>query len=246
LLVERVKLQGAPKEEKANDDLQAKKSIRDRELDRQRELEKDIANCVITAPRDGVVVYYVPEQQRGQPPIVAQGEPVRENQRLMSIVDLTKMAVSARVPEAAIAKVRPGQKVKVLVDALPGRTFAGKVTEVATAASQADFLFRGVKDYQTTITLDGENKDLKPGLSAETTIIIGDQPNCLRLPAPAVLGKGKGTFCYVLTGKELHVRKITVGLSDANLVEITNGLKEGELVLRDPSAVIGRLLEKLP
>jgi hypothetical protein len=42
------------------------------------------------------------------------------------------------------------------------------------------------------------------------------------------------------------VRDITVGLNDGKLVEITKGLKEGELVLRDPSAAVGRVTEKLP
>jgi RND family efflux transporter MFP subunit len=244
LLLERVKLQGLPKLEKATDLLDAKKSACNAEWDRLRAIEKDITNCVMTAPQDGVAVYYVPERKDLLP--IAVGEPVREGQKLLSISDLKQMAVSTRVPESLIASVRVGQAAKIQVDAFPNRTYAGKVSKVANVARQADWLKTGAKLYMVMISIDGENKALKPGMSAETTIVIGEQADCLRVPAMAVLGKGKETFCYVLAANELHVRKVTVGLSDGKLVEILTGLKNGDQVLRDPSAAIQRLNDALP
>jgi HlyD family secretion protein len=258
LLVERVKLQGPPKLDKASDLWNARKSDCQREQDRQCAIEKNIANCVMTAPRDDVVSYCIPEQARfgsssgstsssnsGQQAIVAVGQSVQEGQKLLWISDLKRMAVLTPVHESLIHKVHAGQPVKVRVDAYPGRTFAGKVTEGATRASQADWLRSGTKVYLVMISIDGENKDLKPGMSAEPTILIGEQPNCLRVPASAALGKGTATFCYVLAGNELHVRNVTIGLSDGKLAEVQGGLKEGDLVLRDPSVAIERLTDSL-
>ena len=87
----------------------AKKSIYDQELDRLRDLEKDEKFYTMYAPQDGMVVYFIPEQARfgqgGQQSTVAQGESVREGQKLMSIPNLNKMLVNARIHEAMISKV---------------------------------------------------------------------------------------------------------------------------------------------
>jgi RND family efflux transporter MFP subunit len=246
LLLERVKLQGPAKLEKASDLLEAKKSAASAEHDRLREMEKSITNFLITAPRDGVVAYYVSSERAAQQaPIIAQGEPVREGQKLLRISDLKQMAVSTRVDESLVRSVRAGQAAKIRVDAFPGRTLAGKVSAVAKLADHAQFLHTGAKSYNVMVSIDGENKDLKPGMTAEVTITTGEEANALRLPATAVLGKGKEAFCYVLAGNELQVRKVILGLQDGKFAEIRSGLQEEDRILRDPSAAIGRLNDSL-
>lgn len=98
------------KMEKAYTDELAKRAIYDQEVDRLRELEKDEKWYRMVSPQDGMVVYYVPEQSRSgsgsQQSVVAQGEPVREGQKLMRIPNLNKMMVNARVHEAMVSKVR--------------------------------------------------------------------------------------------------------------------------------------------
>ena len=150
------------------------------------------------------------------------------------------MAVRANVPEAEIAKIRFGQKVAVRVDAFPGRILTGKVNFVATFGND-NFRTSDARLFQVVIAIDGEQKgDLKPGMSGEVAIAVGEQAKCLRLPNSAILGKGKDAFCFVRIGAELHVRKIGVGLSDGKLTEIQSGLKDNEPVLRDPAAVVAR------
>jgi RND family efflux transporter MFP subunit len=242
LLVEKTKLQGPPREEKASDILDVKKRDHGIERDKQTGLETDIANCVLTAPRDGIVVYYFPDQLRGmQAPITAQGEPVRAGQKLMTMPELSKMALQVNIHESEIYRVRAGQKAKVRVDAFPGQTHTGTVSQIATAPSHRQFFADNLKVYAVTIALDGESKGLLPGMSGEAAITIGEKASCLRLPASAVLGKGKEQYCYVLTDKEVQVRKVTTGVSDGKLVEITAGLKDNEPVLRDPGAAAKRL-----
>ena len=93
----------------------AKKSIYDQEVDRLRDMERDEKFYVMTAPQDGLVVYFVSEQTKGfsgaQQSTVAQGEPVRESQKLMRIPNLHKMLVNTRVHEAMISKVK-GEVIK--------------------------------------------------------------------------------------------------------------------------------------
>jgi HlyD family secretion protein len=98
------------KMEKAYSDEASKRSIYDQELDRLRDLEKDEKWYRMVSPQDGMVVYYVPEQSRSgsgsQQSVVAQGEPVREGQKLMRIPNLNRMMVNARVHEAMVSKLR--------------------------------------------------------------------------------------------------------------------------------------------
>jgi HlyD family secretion protein len=100
----RVKAQALAKKVQADADLDAKKKIHEQEKARYADLEEEIRKCHIRAPQDGLVVYYIPESTRfgtsSQQSIVAQGEPVREGQKLMRIPNLKKMQVSVRVHEA--------------------------------------------------------------------------------------------------------------------------------------------------
>jgi HlyD family secretion protein len=101
--------QADPKMEKATADETARKAIYDQELDRLHELEKEEKYYRINSPQDGMVVYYVAESSRNQTgsqnSIIAQGEPVREGQKLIRIPNLNKMLVNTRVHEAMVSKV---------------------------------------------------------------------------------------------------------------------------------------------
>src|SRR5439155_21214858 len=72
-----------------------------------------IRKCLIYAPQDGIVVYYVPEQSRmgmgNKQSVIAQGETVSEGQKLMQIPDLSKMIVNTKIHEAMVARVRGEQ-----------------------------------------------------------------------------------------------------------------------------------------
>jgi RND family efflux transporter MFP subunit len=207
-----------------------------------RELKAELAKCVLTAPFDGFAVYYVPEVSRfGSPPaVVAPGEPVREGQKLVRVVDLRRMVVTTRVPESQVSSVRVGQAVQVRVDAFPRQVLKGKVAQVATIASQDNWARADVKVYPATIALDENRLGLKPGMSAEVRIATGERKGVLVVPARAVLGIGRGRHCYVNTGKELVEREVVTGARDATKVEITAGLQEGDTVLVEPFAVIAR------
>jgi multidrug efflux pump subunit AcrA (membrane-fusion protein) len=212
-----------------------------RELELLRGLENDIANCVMTAPRDGIVVYFVPERGFGAGRTAAvEGEPVRELQKFLWIYDPKRMTIRANVQEGEINKVRFGQTAHVRVDAFPGRILMGRVDFVANIANQAEL--PAIKFYTVIVTIGGEQKgEFRPGMTSEVAITVAEQANCLRLPASAVVDKGKDAFCYVRIGNELHVRKIVAGVSDGKLVEIREGVSEGEVVVRDP----GRLPNSL-
>ena len=108
--LERANLQAKGVEIKADVDRTTKKSKYLQEKARYEEIEDEIRKCVIKAPQDGMVVYYVPEQARygsgSKQSIIAQGESVSEGQKLMRIPDLTHMLVNTKVHEAMVSRVK--------------------------------------------------------------------------------------------------------------------------------------------
>ncbi len=107
--LKRVDIQAKSKMEQKRADEVAKRAIYDQEDERLRDLMKEEKFYKIPAPQDGLIVYYIPEQARfgggSQQATVAQGEPVREGQKLIRIPNLSKMMVNARVHEALVSKL---------------------------------------------------------------------------------------------------------------------------------------------
>jgi len=226
------------------------KSLWEQEVTHYEDILEEIKKCKIYTPQDGLVVYYVPEQARGgggsQQSIVAQGEPVREGQKLMQIPDLKHMLVNTKVHEALVLRVHAGQKATIRVDSFGGRTLHGTVDSVANVAAQTDFFAADVKVYITKVSInpeDIEGLDLKPGMSAEVTITIEDAlEHVLTVPIQSIVGgsemEGKRAV-VVMTPEGPQKRDVVVGLSNDKIAEIKEGLQEGDEVVENPKAVLG-------
>jgi HlyD family secretion protein len=257
-LLVRVQSQSRAKESSAVTDCEAKKSVYEMERDRYRDYQEEVRKCKLYAPQDGLVVYYISEQSRfgagSQNAIVAQGEPVREGQKLMRIPDLNKMLVNTKVHEAQVSRLRgeerdasgnllyPGMPAHVRLDSYPDRVLRGHVKSVATVASQQDFFSADVKVYQTMVAIDETIEGMKPGMSAEVTILVdtSDQPT-LVVPTEAILGSvatGNKRQCFVMTPDGLEERDIVVGLTNEKMAEIRSGLKEGDQVVLNPKGLV--------
>ena len=106
----RVKLQAVAKEVQAESDRLAKKSVYLQEQDKYEDIEEQIRKCIIPSPQDGMVVYFVSDQSRygsgSSQSIIAQGEPVKEGQKLMRIPDLRRMLVNTKVHEALVSRIK--------------------------------------------------------------------------------------------------------------------------------------------
>lgn len=157
--------------------------------------------------------------------------------------DLTKMQVEASVDEADIGKVKRGQEVHFTVDAFPAVTFTGTVQEVRIAP----ITVQNVVTYQVVARVDNRGLKLKPGMTANVSIVLAEKSNVLMVPNAALRfrpvekdkGRGpqKGPGVWVLEqGKPKRV-PVTIGDSDGNYTELVSGdLKEGQnVILEAPS-----------
>ncbi|HEV3443374.1 MAG TPA: hypothetical protein VG099_01970 [Gemmataceae bacterium] len=250
--LDRAQAQARAKEVTTRSDRDSKKSVFDQESAKQKDLEEEIRKCKIFAPQDGLVVYYVPEQTRGgfgaQQSVVAQGEPVREGQKLMRIPNLKRMMVNTKVHEALVSNVRGevrdgdgkvifgGQPARVRVDAYNERDLKAHVKSVATVAAQSDWMSADVKMYVTMVTLDEAVEGLKPGMSAEVNVLVDKTTNDVFIvPVQALMGSpamGKKRVCWTKTPEGgYEQREVEVGASNEKEAEIRSGLKEGEQVV---------------
>jgi multidrug resistance efflux pump len=247
LAVKTVDSQAKAKEAQARSIREAKKSVWAQAVSQYKDLEEEIKKCKIYAKQDGMVVYYIPEQARGgggtQQSIVAQGEPVREGQKLMQIPDLKRMMVNTKVHEALVSRVKAGQPARIRVDSFPDNILKGKIDSVATVSSSQDFFSSDVKVYATKVRIQGHAENLKPGMSAEVTITVGATlENILTVPIQAIVGGvelGKQRKCFVLTPDGPQERDIVIGESNERMAEVKEGLHEGDDVVLNPRALIG-------
>jgi HlyD family secretion protein len=250
--LERTKSQAKSKEIKDRTDREAKKSVWEQESSHHNDILDEIKKCKVYAPQDGMVVYYIPEQARfgggSQQSIVAQGEPVREGQKLMQIPDLKHMLVNTKVHEALVTRVHPGQPALIRIDSTSGRQLHGHVESVATVAAQQDWMAADVKVYTTKVAIDADEieklkLELKPGMSAEVTIIVADAlTHVLTVPIQAVVGGselGSKRTILVMTPDGPKERDVVVGASNEKVAEVKEGLSEGDEVVLNPKAVLG-------
>jgi multidrug efflux pump subunit AcrA (membrane-fusion protein) len=218
------------------------KSVLAAEESKQSDLEEDIENCTIKAPRDGMVVYHVDERNRfggSQSNVIAIGESVRESQSIMRIPDLRQMQVRVKVHEGLISRLQEGLPAQIKIAGVE-QPMKGNVRTVSSVASSTDWMSSDVKVYPTTVLIDTDSvptgTDLKPQMSAEVTILIRELEDVLRLPVHAVLENNGRKFCYVRTPDGIEKRILATGLNNTKFVEV----KEGDV----PKGIIVREGEK--
>jgi len=152
--------------------------------------------------------------------------------------DLTKMQIDTNVDEADIGKIKVEQPVEFTVDAYPDTTFMGKVSEVRNAPTT----IQNVVTYNVVVKVDNPELQLKPGMTANVSLVLADKKGVLRIHNAALrfrpVEKGKeasaqkGPGVWVLENKKPKRISVVLGITDGNYTEIlTTDLKEGDEII---------------
>jgi len=129
------------------------------------------------------------------------------------------------VPEDAVEYIHEGADVNVQVDALH-RSFAGKVVRFTRNVSL------DTRTMETEIDVPNKDLSLTPGMYANTTLELERKVNVLTIPVQAVLRNGDQSSVLVLDSQNhVHPRKVALGLQGSTLVEVKEGLAEGDRVI---------------
>ena len=140
--------------------------------------------------------------------------------------DTAKITLS--VDEADILSVHEGQAATITLDAFANQTFEGTVTRVSQTATGGG----GSAKYTVEITFD-RDENMFIGMSASAEIFVADAENVLTIPMLALQQHGDQTFVYTGVDEEGNLigdTEVTTGVSDGTLVEIVDGLSEGDVV----------------
>lgn len=136
----------------------------------------DLDHCTITSPIDGIVISR--NVDVGQTVAASLQAPV-----IFAIAnDLSKMQIDANVAEADVGAVAVDQNVEFTVDAFPSRTFPGKVTQVRNAP----ITVQNVVTYDTVIGVSNPEQRLKPGMTANVSIVAAHRDDTLKIPNSAL------------------------------------------------------------
>jgi HlyD family secretion protein len=188
-----------------------------------RSIQKKIDSSTIASPIDGTVIDIN----------VREGEMVSVGETLVTVADLKTMKAVIPVNEVDIPKVKPGQKAIAKLDAFPGQEFTGTVV----STSQKETIAENVVTYETIIYLDNAQGLLRSGMTVDVEILCQSKENVLVIPFTALQEEGGKTYVLVKKGeKDTEKRPVEVGLRSETMVEIVEGLKEGEEVV----AALGR------
>lgn len=214
------------------------------EEDHLKHLELQLTRCVVYAPTNGMVIYANDDRSRwGSPdPDIYEGAVVRERQALVRLPDLKSMQVRTTVHESKVNQIRSGLPARIVIQ---GKEFPGHVVGVANQPESQSFLSANVKEYATTVAIDDPPSDLKPGMTAQVEILIAEIKDAITLPVTAVVEKTSGFKCYVKTGKGYEERDLKIGRTNDTYIEIQDGVKEGDVVVRNPRAVIPAAREEV-
>jgi len=247
----RTEASGKAAVEKAQNDLEAAQVTERLEKSTLDRLKRQLDNCVVKAPQDGILVY-AKDRWYDDSARIRAGAVVYFRQGLFSLPDLSQLQMKVKVHEAMVKKVKKGLKAEVRFDAYAGHVLRGTVQSVATMASNEGFFDRSVKEYETIVKIDEvpAEASLKPGFSGEVRIEVTNLPNILVVPVQAVGQKDRLHRCYVVHGKSVEPREVELGDNNDKFVEVKSGLSEGEKVALDARARIAAELkasgEKLP
>ena len=170
-------------------------------------LRKQIANCTVRAPQDGVVVYA--NRSRWWPLPLEPGTPVYEGQSLFLIPDLSRMEVNVSVHESMGPRVRAGMKANVRIASRPDRVIGGTVAaiEILSTPNWKEW-DDNVRHFLVRVKLDSTPASALPFMSATVEIDTGHVSNALVIPVEALAVADGRQSCYVVTADGLERRPI--------------------------------------
>ena len=201
--------------------------------------EVNLEYTIIKSPVDGIVISR--NVDTGQTVAASFQTPT-----LFTIArDLTKMQVNTNVDEADIGAVKIGQEAAFTVDAYPELVFRGAVSQIRNAP----IIVQNVVTYDVIIEVANKNLELKPGMTANVSIITSSRDNALKMPNAALRFKPdgeinkktvkqeKGAKVWLLQNGQIKPVAVKTGISDGSYTEVVEGeLKEGDMVVVESSA----------
>jgi membrane fusion protein, multidrug efflux system len=170
--------------------------------------------------------------------LVSLGDYVREGQDIVNIEEIDPLKLDFRVPEIFLKDVAQGQELQLTFDAIPNKTFVGKVFAINPLVDASG------RAVVVRATVRNTDVSLRPGMFARVSLITNQQQQGLTIPEQALIPVGDDFFVFKIAESRANRTKVDIGQRRTGFVEITKGLLKDDLVviagqpkLRDGSSV---------
>lgn len=199
-------------------------------------LEGQLTKAVIKAKQPGMVVYFKENSRFGSSGTpISEGTLVRESQTIIQLPDLNQMQAKVPIHESKVEQVKAGMRASLKV---LDRSLQGTVMSVGNQPEQKSWGQSAVKEYPAFVRIDSDVGNLKPGMTADVEILISDTKDVLTVPVAAVVDQSGSQFCWVQTPSGPERRPLKLGATNDKMVEVKDGVSEGDAVILNPRAVV--------
>ncbi|MGE0882176.1 MAG: efflux RND transporter periplasmic adaptor subunit [Blastocatellales bacterium] len=144
--------------------------------------------------------------------------------RIVSLVKINPLRLRADIPESFAAAVQKGQTMTLTVEAFPGRTFSGRVVRIGPSLNEQ------TRALTVEAEVNNSGNQLRPGMFAKSQLITSSNAPAIMIPARAVQTIAGLSKIFVVGNGKVTERLVKTGQTDGDLMEIVEGLKEGEAV----------------
>lgn len=191
---------------------------------------KQLENCTVTAPSDGVVVYR-PLSVGGEYRTARVGDSLFKNQPFMILPDMRDLIVDCQVPEAELARVSLGAEVTITPLSFPELKLRGRVESIGSMATMMMDRPGWQRYFRAVIGLQDADPRLRSGMSVQAQVMSYQNANALLIPRSAVRMKDDAPYCLRLRGRDQVPQPLKLGWADLRNFEVLSGLEAGDTVL---------------
>jgi RND family efflux transporter MFP subunit len=221
----------------ATSDLASKQQKRDQAAFQVALDERSLESLTLRAPLDGVVALQNHWQPQGSPTPFRPGDRAWPGAAIAELPDGSALQVAARVEEAERGQLKLGQSATVHLDALPDRSFDGRVETISPTAS-LDFGagWPVPRNFSVELSLSGSDTRLAPGMGATIRIAVDRVSDGIVVPTNSIFRKAGRTVAYVRRGSKFEETVVEVSRQSGDEALIAKGLQPGErIALKDPT-----------
>jgi len=183
---------------------------------------KHLADCQVKAPVTGEIYRK----------LVNKGAYVEPATPVFTLVDNQRLELESPVPASDLGGVRTGQTVRFTVNSYPGEKFTGRVVEVSPAVDVDS------RTAKVRVQVPNPGGRLKAGMFAQGEILTGAASQAILIPLAAVYrddSSARVSYVYVIEGNKARRRQVRIGRELAQMLEIVDGLKPGDMLVPERS-----------